>query len=706
MDKRTFNYSLKNIPLPSEKSYKLKLIEKVEQVIKRMRWKAHFFDSKDKVKDNEMTENYGFKSRMCPPQVKDMIKFEDDLHQMIKSVEFKKVNNKFLNTLKSDIQDINKSQNLFVFADKTRNIYELSKESYEKMLADNITKSYEKTEKESIDQINKEAKSITKKLGIAQRVNQLAEKPAFITLKDHKDNFDNSPKCRLLNPAKSELGKVSKIITEKLISGIKATNDLQQWRNTSDVLQWFSSIENKSLCTFVQFDIVDFYPSISDELFKKAIDYAKQFTNLTNSDYDILLHCKKSFLFDGQSIWKKKSQTDDFDVTMGSYDGAETCELVGSFILSKLSSIMNLKNVGLYRDDGLAILRNANGHTADKIRKEIIREFKKIGLDITIQVNLKVVNFLDVTFDLNYGTYKPYHKPNETPMYINVNSNHPRNIIKQLPHNINKRINDISSNEQVFNKSARFYNDALKQSGYEESLSFETKTSNKTTASKNRKRKIIWFNPPFSQNVKSNIGRKFLYLINKHFRNHRYEKIFNKNNVKVSYSCMPDVKASITSHNAKILYPIEKTKNVKKCNCRNKETCPLNGNCLIKEVVYNATITNSLKPTTNYIGMTERPFKDRERAHDNSFKNAKRKSASNLAVYMWKEKEMGGETSKIKWSIIDRAPAYRNGSQQCRLCLTEKYHIIFQPFQKINKRNEIVSKCRHENKFLLTNFNC
>ena len=90
MDKRTFNYSLKNIPLPSEKSYKLKLIEKVEQVIKRMRWKAHFFDSKDKVKDNEMTENYGFKSRMCPPQVKDMIKFEDDLHQMIKSVELKK----------------------------------------------------------------------------------------------------------------------------------------------------------------------------------------------------------------------------------------------------------------------------------------------------------------------------------------------------------------------------------------------------------------------------------------------------------------------------------------------------------------------------------------------------------------------------------------------------------------------------------------
>ena len=704
MDRRTFNYSLKNIPIPSEKSYKLKLIEKVEQVIKRMRWKAHFFDSKDKDKDQGMAVNYGFKSRMCPPQVKDMIRFEDDLYQMIKKVEFKRVNNEFLNTLKSDIQDIKKSQNLCVFADKTRNIYEMSKESYNKLLAENITKSYKKTDDESCITVNREAKEIATKLGIAQRVNRIAEKPAFITLKDHKDNFENSPKCRLLNPAKSELGKVSKVITEKLISGIKTNTNLQQWKNTSDVINWFTSIENKNLCKFIQFDIVDFYPSISDELFNKAVDYAKQFTDISASEYDILIHCKKSFLFDGQSIWKKNGASEEFDVTMGSFDGAETCELVGLFILNMLSSIIDVENVGLYRDDGLAILRNANGHVADKRRKEIIREFKKVGLNITIQVNLNIVNFLDVTFDLHSGTYKPYHKPNETPMYINVNSNHPQNIIKQLPKTINKRINEISSDEEVFNKSANFYNDALKASGYEESLTFEAKTNNNVPSRRKRKRKIIWFNPPYSVNVKSNIGRKFLNLIDKHFQNHRYSKIFNRNNVKVSYSCMPDVKASITSHNAKLLNPPDTAKNVRKCNCRNKETCPLMGNCLMKEVVYRATITNSVKPTANYIGMTEGPFKGRERQHDNSFKNVKKKLASNLAAYMWKDKDTGGEQSKIQWSIIDRAPSYRNGSRYCRLCLTEKYHIIFQPFQKINKRNEIVSKCRHENKFLLSNF--
>ena len=183
-----------------------------------------------------------------------------------------------------------------------------------------------------------------------------------------------------------------------------------------------------------------------------------------------------------------------------------------------------------------------------------------------------------------------------------------------------------------------------------------------------------------------------------------YKKIFNRNNVKVSYSCMPDVKSSITSHNAKILNPSETALDVKKCNCRNKENCPLDGNCLTKEVVYKATITNSSKPTTHYIGMTERTFKVREREHEYSFKDGKKKMASKLATYMWNEKDAGGERSKIKWSIIDRAPAYRNGSRQCRLCLTEKYNIIFQPFQKINKRNEIVSKCRHENKFLLSTF--
>ena len=166
---------------------------------------------------------------------------------------------------------------------------------------------------------------------------------------------------------------------------------------------------------------------------------------------------------------------------------------------------------------------------------------------------------------------------------------------------------------------------------------------------------------------------------------------------------MPDVKSSITSHNAKILNPPENTNDSKKCNCKVKDNCPLNGNCLIKDVVYMGTLTNSTSPTTHYIGMTERPFKVREREHWYSFKDPKKKLASKLSAYIWSQKSLGEEQTTISWSIIDRAPAYRNGYHHCRLCLTEKFHIIFQPVPTINKRNEIVSKCRHENKFLLAN---
>ena len=94
---------------------------------------SFFFDNKDKIQNDrnaETVENYGFKSRKCPPQIKDMIPFENDLHQLIKKIEFRRVNNKFQSTLKKDLQEIKKSPNLFVFADKTRNIYEMSKDSY------------------------------------------------------------------------------------------------------------------------------------------------------------------------------------------------------------------------------------------------------------------------------------------------------------------------------------------------------------------------------------------------------------------------------------------------------------------------------------------------------------------------------------------------------------------------------------------------
>ena len=122
-----------------------------------------------------------------------------------------------------------------------------------------------------------------------------------------------------------------------------------------------------------------------------------------------------------------------FDVTMGSFDGAEVCELIGLFLLNNLSEKYGKNNVGLYRDNGLVLLRNASGPQSERTKKDITREFKKQGLNISISTNLKICNFVDVTLSLTDGTQYTYRKPDNEILYIDTNSNHPPKIIKHLP---------------------------------------------------------------------------------------------------------------------------------------------------------------------------------------------------------------------------------------------------------------------------------
>ena len=100
--------------------------------------------------------------------------------------------------------------------------------------------------------------------------------------------------------------------------------------------------------------------------------------------------------------------------------------MVGLYILDDLAKKYRKEDIGLYRDDGLAVFNDTSGSQAERNKKDITRIFKKHGLKISIKANLKVVNFLDVTFNLTDGTYYPcYRKPNDEPLYININSNHP-----------------------------------------------------------------------------------------------------------------------------------------------------------------------------------------------------------------------------------------------------------------------------------------
>ena len=137
----------------------------------------------------------------------------------------------------------------------------------------------------------------------------------------------------------------------------------------------------------------------------------------------------------------------------------------------------------------------------------MIRTFRQnFSLKITITTNLKTVNFLDVTFNFCTKKYQPYKKPNNTPTYINDNSNHPPNIIKALPNNISKRLSNISSHKATFNNAAHSYKDILSASGYNENLTYQ---QDLTPSQKVRQRKIIQFNPPYSMNVEKTLEKLF-----------------------------------------------------------------------------------------------------------------------------------------------------------------------------------------------------
>ena len=118
---------------------------------------------------------------------------------------------------------------------------------------------------------------------------------------------------------------------------------------------------------------------------------------------------------------------------MGPIDGAEICELVGLYLLHNLCDPAQNAELGLYRDNGLVVVRNASGPNVDKIKKKIIKIFQQHNLKITTEANLIQTDFLDVTFNLDTGKYWPYKKPENQPLYINTKSNHPPPIKKQPP---------------------------------------------------------------------------------------------------------------------------------------------------------------------------------------------------------------------------------------------------------------------------------
>ena len=111
---------------------------------------------------------------------------------------------------------------------------------------------------------------------------------------------------------------------EEINKNLRRTINVKQWCNKREVISWFKGIKNTKKSSFTKFDIVDFYPSISKNLLTNAIKFAIQSQVLTKKVIDTIMHSRKSLLFSNNEIWPKKGNPN-FDVTTGSFDGAETC---------------------------------------------------------------------------------------------------------------------------------------------------------------------------------------------------------------------------------------------------------------------------------------------------------------------------------------------------------------------------------------------
>ena len=166
------------------------------------------------------------------------------------------------------------SKKTLTFAGKTSNMYRLEKEEYRRLLQNAVTTAYKKSNKETERRINCDGIKYAKEANILDKVEINGTANCFVTLKDHKANFLNDPTTRLINPAKNEIGRISKQILDQINSKLCEILKLNEWKNTASLINWFKKIESKNSHKFLMFDIKDFYHSIKEGLLNEALEFA------------------------------------------------------------------------------------------------------------------------------------------------------------------------------------------------------------------------------------------------------------------------------------------------------------------------------------------------------------------------------------------------------------------------------------------------
>ena len=682
---KSFGISEKNIPTSMKKEHNIQTIYRTEKLVKRMRWETHFYLNPQQKGSRKNT--FGLPSQKPAPPAPELKEFERGLYSLVADIKYKEepnIRSSLQRRLKDEIKEIRNEKRVYIGADKSSNYYKMTPETHKTLLEKAVQKDFKKAVKEEEEVITKEAKVVAMKLEVSDRVFKTEMKAAKITIKDHKQDYMNKPQTRLINPTKSSLGRVSKWKMDKLNRQVRSKTRLQLWPNTDATLTWFRALTGKSDLSFVVCDIVDYYPSITADLLDQALDWASQHAEITADDRALYHHTKNSLLWHQGSTWVKRGGAN-FDIAQGSYDGAESTDLVGLFLLHKLEEVEEMDN-GLYRDDMLAVTK-LKGKKAEKLKQKISNIFKAYGLTVKVEVNKKVVNYLNVTLSLLDGSYRDYMKPGNTINYVHVLSNHPPSVTKSIGKGINHRLNANSSSREMFDAAKGPYQEALLRSGHTHTLSYSAEEAGGEAPRKRRRRKknhVIWFNPPWCNSVTTSIGRKFLALVDRCFPpSNPLNKIFNRNTIKISYSTMPNLGRIIDSHNARTLASKEERPPKRPwgdCSCprrtREANECPLGGECLAENIVYKATVKVNedpprveKTPEKTYLGLCSTKWKERLGNHKQSFEKAHRMGETSLSSYIWELKAKGlkeNKDSNISWMLAGRAKPYSPSSNRAR----------------------------------------
>ena len=395
MEKLVIAYSLKDILCPTKNEYLHQLTRRILDVIIRIRWDLHWL----KTPLNKPAINtYGFRTVNKAPMHEELRMFKNLMWGLLRKVKFRKVRESHDKEMRSTIKEAKKGKCVLIKGDKSPTYYKVSTAQYHKLMRDAVTKEYKRVSREHLDIVNFEARKIADNLGIANRVPKFSEGAPFLTIKDHKEDFPRRIKTRWINPAKSCLGVVSKAILEGICKGVKKELNLNLCQSSREVIRWFNLLTGKESMYILKFDIENYYPSITKELFETALNWAKNYVEVSKEEELILENARKSFVVWDEGVWEKKTGIN-FDIAMGAFDGWEATDLVGLYILWRIGELIPELKVVLYRDDGLEAAK-WSGPVATKKKKKLEALFKELGLGVVVDILLESTDFFILNWKL------------------------------------------------------------------------------------------------------------------------------------------------------------------------------------------------------------------------------------------------------------------------------------------------------------------